>query len=87
MGQLDWTQKVYRLRKLPHHITSAEEAAELLSKALDVLAVDAVVYSLANTCNRLESPPSKVATLQLKSSPRGAQGGLKWIRYSRYVNA
>lgn len=73
MSPPNWAARVYRLRRLPHHITDATEAARLLGEALDIPPDDVVVYSVAHTFNRLESPPSKVATLQLKSSPSSLQ--------------
>ncbi|VUC25820.1 unnamed protein product [Clonostachys rosea] len=73
MSPPSWAARVYRLRRLPHHITDASEAARLLGEALGIPPEDVVVYSVAHTFNRLESPPSKVATLQLKSSPSSVE--------------
>lgn len=69
MDESDWIRKVFRLSQIPHRVSDRPEAAELLAAALDIPADQIVVYSLATTCVRWETPPSKVATLQLKSIP------------------
>jgi aminopeptidase-like protein len=64
-----WDRKVFRLRKLPSHISSLAETANILSRALSLPIDDIVVYSIGRTTDIWEVPPFKVATLQLKSIP------------------
>ncbi|KAH6640664.1 hypothetical protein F5144DRAFT_105787 [Chaetomium tenue] len=64
-----WDRKVFRLRKLPSHISSLAETADILSRALSLPIDDIVVYSIGRTTDIWEVPPFKVATLQLKSIP------------------
>ncbi|VUC30839.1 unnamed protein product [Clonostachys rosea] len=73
MGRPGWDSRVYRLRRLPHNVASVDEVARMISTALGIPQSEALVYSLASSSNPWESPPSKVATLQLKSVPG-------WIR-------
>ncbi|CAH0002163.1 unnamed protein product [Clonostachys byssicola] len=69
MSDSTWLPRVYRLRRLPHHVGSEAEAEDLFSKAFDVPSDNIRVHSLATTHNRLEVPPSKVCTLRLRSLP------------------
>ena len=66
----NWEAKVFRLRSLPTDIQAPADVSKLLSTALGIPADHVSVCSLATTCNKWEVPPSKVATLQLKSAPR-----------------
>lgn len=74
MASPAWTDKVFRLRRLPHYVTDAFEAASLISTALGIPLDDTVIRSLATTSNQWESPPSKIVTLQLNSIPG-------WLQY------
>ncbi|KAH6617141.1 hypothetical protein F5144DRAFT_541013 [Chaetomium tenue] len=65
----DWSRPVFRLRKIPNGISNPAEAAQLLSGALAIPVKSITIFSLAETSNRYEVPPSKVATLQLTSVP------------------
>jgi len=60
---------VYRLRKLPSCISDPRDAASLLSQAFSVPTDQITIFSLADTLDRWEDPPSKVLTLQLKCRP------------------
>lgn len=66
-----WSSKVvFRLRKLPSHISDLSDAQTLLSDAFSIPADHITVFSLAeDTSDRWEDPPPKVATIQLKSPP------------------
>lgn len=77
MTGVDWLQKVYRLRKLPNWISSHEEVAQIVSKALRIAPEDVVIYSLARTSDKWENPPSKVGTLQLRALPELLRGDPK----------
>ncbi|KAL7895514.1 hypothetical protein HDV64DRAFT_95259 [Trichoderma sp. TUCIM 5745] len=68
MSASDWTQKVFRLRRLPSSISSREGVVSLLSETLGLPLDHIIVYSLAKTSNQWE-PMSKVATVQFKSIP------------------
>ncbi|CAG9950102.1 unnamed protein product [Clonostachys rosea f. rosea IK726] len=74
MASPAWTDKVFRLRRLPHYVTDGFEAASLISTALGIPLDDTVIRSLATTSNQWESPPSKIVTLQLNSIPG-------WLQY------
>jgi hypothetical protein len=74
MNAANWTRKVFRLRKVPQDSASSPiKAAILLAEALDIPLDHIIIYSLAVTSDIWESPPSKVATLQLKSVPKCLQ--------------
>lgn len=68
MGQPDWACAVFRLRGIPNDVVSDTEAAKLFSDASGLPLDTILIYSLAKTSNIWE-PPTKVATLQLKSVP------------------
>lgn len=81
MSAEEWTRRVFRLRKLPNYISSRTEAARLLGEAVGLPADHVVVYSLANTCDIWDTPPSKVATLQFRAVPsclREARSDDEW---------
>jgi len=65
-----WSRKVFRLRQVPGHVSGPLAATSLLSEALSIPRDHITIFSLATTLNRWEEPPSKVATLQLKSVPK-----------------
>ena len=65
-----WEGKVFRLRNLPSDIQTRIDVCTLVSTALRVPANHVSVCSLATTCDKWEVPPSKVATVQLRSAPR-----------------
>lgn len=69
MDGKDWHRIVFRVRSIPNRVSDPTEAIKLLSSALKVAADSIVIYSLAKTSNVWEVPPSKVATIQLKSTP------------------
>jgi hypothetical protein len=69
MPNKDWSRPVFRLRKIPNRISELAEAAQLLGDALAVPFNTIIIFSLAETSDRYEIPPSKVATLQLTSVP------------------
>ncbi|KAI9164142.1 Protein SERAC1 [Paramyrothecium foliicola] len=69
MGAPDWSRKVFRLRRLPSRISSTVDAAFAASLALSMPIDQIAVYSVAGTTARWEITPTKVVTLQLKSSP------------------
>ncbi|KAH8895466.1 hypothetical protein GQ53DRAFT_715140 [Thozetella sp. PMI_491] len=73
MNELDSSQRVLRLRKLPGRITRPREVAKLLGEALGIVSEHIIIYSLATTYDRWENPPSKMATLQLMSVPECMQ--------------
>ncbi|CAH0047656.1 unnamed protein product [Clonostachys solani] len=60
----NWSRKVFRLRRIPGHVSAPQQAAQLLGVALGVNPDHVLVHSLATTSDRWETPPSKVATLQ-----------------------
>lgn len=66
----NWEGKVFRLRNLPNDIRSPTDVSRLISTALRIPTDHVSVCSLARTCNKWEVPPSKVATIQLKSAPQ-----------------
>lgn len=77
MGCSQWTRQVFRLRKLPSRVRGPPEAAVLLAGALSIAPGSMVVYSVAETVDRWESPRTKVATLQFKTVPSSLKGSLK----------
>ena len=68
-GDKDWGRAVFRLRNIPNHVSTTPEATKLLNSALAVPVDSIVIYSLAKTSDMLEKPPSRVATIQLKTVP------------------
>ncbi|KAK0645794.1 hypothetical protein B0T16DRAFT_492873 [Cercophora newfieldiana] len=69
-----WSRRVFRVRQLPGRVSDRPAAAALLSNALSLPTDHITIFSLATTSDRLEDPPSKVATLQLKSVPKCLEG-------------
>ncbi|KAG7116091.1 hypothetical protein HYQ44_007244 [Verticillium longisporum] len=69
MSAIDWTRKVFRLRKLPCTVANPDEAATFLAGPLGLAPADIVVFSLARTSDVWEVPPSKVATVKLDKTP------------------
>jgi len=66
-----WGSKVvFRLRKLPSHISNPRDAAALLGQAFSIPTDQVVIFSLTDTLDRWEDPPSKILTLQLNSRPQ-----------------
>ena len=66
-----WNSKVvFRLRRLPAHISNLADATALLINAFSLPTDHVTIFSLAeDTSDIWEDPPRKVATLQLKSRP------------------
>ncbi|CAG9990569.1 unnamed protein product [Clonostachys byssicola] len=77
MDYSEWTRQVFRLRKLPSRVRAPSEAAVLLEGALSTAPGSVVVYSVAETADRWESPKTKVATLQFTAVPSSLNGSLK----------
>lgn len=73
MAAINWEQLVFRLRKLPNHISNIDEASQLLSDALSIKKDQIIIYSLARSCY-IWTPPSKEATLQFRCVPQCLQG-------------
>ncbi|KAK5989024.1 hypothetical protein PT974_10522 [Cladobotryum mycophilum] len=69
MSVSDRIPKVFRLRKLPNHVSTPHHVAHLLNQALGIAADHVTIQSIARTSDRWEASPSKVATLQFKSIP------------------
>jgi hypothetical protein len=69
MTDKNWSRSVFRLRKIPNDISNPAEAAKLLGDALAIPVNNIIIFSLAETSDRYEVPPSRVATLQLTSVP------------------
>jgi len=63
------SRTVFRLRNLPSHVRDNDTAASLVANALCCNVEDITLFSLSSTSNGWENPPSRVATLQLKSFP------------------
>lgn len=75
------SRTVFRLRKLPNHVRDKDTAASLVATALSFDVNNIAIFSLANTSDIWENPPSRVATLQLSSLPDRllhAQGDNEW---------
>jgi len=68
MNTQDWSRTVFRLRRLPNHVSTPADVASLLSSIVGIPSDHVVVYSVARAPEIFEVP-SKVATLQLKSVP------------------
>lgn len=73
MDRCGWTQKVFRLRKIPNHVASPRQLGELLGRLLGIQPDHVVVYSIARNSDPWEGLPTKVATLQFKSAPQTLQ--------------
>ncbi|KAH6857077.1 hypothetical protein B0I37DRAFT_89683 [Chaetomium sp. MPI-CAGE-AT-0009] len=76
MNAKDWTRTVFRLRRVPNHVSTPAEVASLLSGILNLPSDHVIVYSVAGTAEFFAAP-SKVATLQIKSVPACLQQSLK----------
>jgi len=61
--------KVFRLRQLPNWACTRATAADVIRRALDLPADHVTVCSVAKTSDIWEAPPTRVATLQLRSLP------------------
>lgn len=81
MDTQEWTRTVFRLRRLPNHVSAPAEVAILLSDILDFPSDHVIVYSVART-SEFFGVPSKVATLQMKSVPVCLQQSLKNTEWS-----
>ncbi|CAH0005040.1 unnamed protein product [Clonostachys byssicola] len=69
MKATNWDRKVFRLRRIPASISTADEAAKLLATALQIDPSEVVIGSIGRIDEISERFPSKVATLQLKQVP------------------
>lgn len=65
----EWSRRVFRLRGLPNRVVERLDVSQLLSQVLDIPEECVGVCSLAKTCNKWESLPSKVATIRLQVIP------------------
>jgi len=66
----EFDERVFRVRRLPNHVKTYAEAADLVSRRLGLSTpTDIHVASLATTLDYWETPPSKIATLQFKVTP------------------
>jgi len=63
------SRTVFRLRNLPNHVRDKDTAAGLVAIALSSHVENITIFSLANTSNVWENPPSRIATLQLHTLP------------------
>jgi hypothetical protein len=81
MDTQEWTRTVFRLRRLPNHVSTPAEVAILLGDILDLPSDHVIVYSVARTAEFF-GVPSKVATLQMKSVPVCLQQSLKNTEWS-----
>lgn len=72
ISALDWSRKVFRLRKLPDEVSTPAAVASLLSCILDLPSDHVVVYSVT-TAPSVYEVPSRMATIQLKSIPARLQ--------------
>ncbi|RYP29592.1 hypothetical protein DL767_006644 [Monosporascus sp. MG133] len=75
MSAPDWSRKVFRLRRLPDHVSTPAAVASLLSGVLALPDGHVVVHSVARAAEIFEVP-SRTATLQMKSVPVCLQGDL-----------
>ena len=76
MATQDWSRTVFRLRNLPNHVSDPAKVVSLVATALNVPVNHVTIYSLAKTSDIWEVPPSRVATLQLKTTPGCLQQAL-----------
>ncbi|VUC24512.1 unnamed protein product [Clonostachys rosea] len=65
----EWSRRVFRLRGLPNRVGDRSEVSQLLSQVMGIPEERVKVCSLAKTCNKWESVPSKVATIRLETTP------------------
>ena len=57
------------MSKIPNGISNPAETAKLLGDTLAIPINSIIIFSLAETSDRYEVPPSRVATLRLTSVP------------------
>ncbi|CAH0028864.1 unnamed protein product [Clonostachys rhizophaga] len=65
----EWSRRVFRLRGLPNRVGDRSDVSQLLSQVWNIPEERVEVCSLAKTCNKWESLPSKVATIRLEIIP------------------